>query len=53
MVIKRVWTTRKKGQFFAPDAIVYWDFRDTSWEGWFFLGIIPLYIRPTGIKYHD
>ena len=55
MIIHKIWTTRKSyrwdsGKYFKYGVGLYHT-RERHWEGFFLLGIIPLYIKNTNTKY--
>jgi len=51
MIVQKMWTTRKEKKYgFVYDGRT-WDVRDTSWEGYFLFGILPLFVRATKAFY--
>ena len=41
MIVKYIWLTSKKAGIYNYTR---------TWEGWFLLGFIPLYIKTAGLK---
>ena len=54
MIINKIWSTEKRGQWnsFRHRGKCY-DTRSREWEGWFLLGIIPLYVKNLNTFYSD
>ena len=49
MVVHKIWTTRKTHSYISAKTFKYgngmFKTRERHWEGWFFLGLLPLYIK--------
>jgi hypothetical protein len=51
MITKRLWVKRQYSANGFRKVSIRKHFKHTKWEGWFLLGIIPLYIRQLEVSY--
>ena len=55
MIVHKIWTTRKTYDYFSTKTFKYgsggFKTRERHWEGYFLLGIIPLFIKNVQTKY--